>query len=90
MCLSISPQRLFIFPLVNTLQNVSGLEYTATHDTHFEYELWVFELYSGNAGMSRRRRVYNFCSLSRQKDFRRSKFWQSAFVFDHNWKMYER
>lgn len=89
MCISICPQRLFIFPLVNTLQNVSGLEYTATHDTHFEYELWVFELYSGNAGMSRRHRVYHFCPLFRQKDFRRSKFWQSAFVFDHNWKMYE-
>lgn len=38
MCLSISPQRLFIFPLVNTLQHVSGLEYTATHDPLFEYE----------------------------------------------------
>lgn len=42
MCLSISLQRLFIFPLlVNTLQHVSGLECTATHDTHFEYERYT-------------------------------------------------
>lgn len=41
MCLSIFPQRLIIFPLVNTLQHVSGLEYTVTHDNHFEYERYT-------------------------------------------------
>lgn len=41
MCLFISPQWLFIFPLVNTLQHVSGLEYTATHDPYFEYKRYT-------------------------------------------------